>query len=168
MKYQAETGGEKFEVDIVREGSRLFASVDGRKYELEASEPEKNVFLIKNDGAIFEAFVSEQANPADPNLVRVRGEVHEISIIDPKKLRGGKGDSADAAGKAELKTAMPGKVVRILVAEGDSVTKGDGVIVVEAMKMQNEMKSPKDGVIASIKFVEGDTVSAGDVLVVIE
>ncbi|MBK6587173.1 MAG: hypothetical protein IPG22_02470 [Acidobacteria bacterium] len=63
---------------------------------------------------------------------------------------------------------MPGKVVRVLVAQGDTVQKGDGVVVVEAMKMQNEMKSPKDGVIAAIKAAEGDTVGAGDVLVVIE
>ena len=63
---------------------------------------------------------------------------------------------------------MPGKVVRVLVAEGDAVQKGDGVIVVEAMKMQNEMKSPKDGVVSKIKIAEGDTVSAGDILVVIE
>ena len=91
-----------------------------------------------------------------------------MRIIDPKRLRSAKGDDADASGKAEIKTAMPGKVVRILVAEGDTVQKGDGVIVVEAMKMQNEMKSPKDGVISKIKFAEGDTVSAGDVLVIIE
>ena len=100
--------------------------------------------------------------------VGVRGEVHEVRIIDPKRLRTAKGDDADTSGKAEVKTAMPGKVVRILAAEGDAVLKGDGVIVVEAMKMQNEMKSPKDGMISSIKFAEGDTVSAGDVLVVIE
>ena len=63
---------------------------------------------------------------------------------------------------------MPGKVVRILKAVGDEVAKGDGVIVVEAMKMQNEMKSPKDGVIKEIRVAESDTVGAGDILVVIE
>lgn len=168
MKFIAETGGNKHDVEIVRENDRVLASVDGRKYELEESEPEEGVFLFKKDGAIYEAFVSSQANPGDPDLVRVRDEVHEVRIIDPKRLRSAKGDDADASGKAEIKTAMPGKVVRILVAEGDTVQKGDGVIVVEAMKMQNEMKSPKDGVISTIRFAEGDTVSAGNVLVVIE
>lgn len=168
MKLIAEIVGAKHDVEIVRDGTTVTATVDGRRYELEASEPESGVFLFKNEGAIYEAFVSSQANPGDPDLVRVRDEVHEVRIIDPKRLRSAKGDDADASGKAEIKTAMPGKVVRILVAEGDSVLKGDGVIVVEAMKMQNEMKSPKDGVVSTIKFAEGDTVSAGDILVVIE
>lgn len=168
MKFIAEADGNKHDIEIVREEGRVLASVDGREYVLDASEPENGVFLFKKGGAIYEAFVSSQANPTDPDLVRVRDEVHEVRIIDPKRLRSAKGLDGDDAGKAEIKTAMPGKVVRILVAEGDTVQKGDGVIVVEAMKMQNEMKSPKDGVISSIKFAEGDTVSAGDVLVVIE
>ena len=168
MKFIAETEGNRHDVEVVREEGRVVASVDGRKYELEASVPEAGVFLLKNDGAIYETFVSTQPNRDDPNLVRVRGGVHEIRIIDPKRLRGVKGDDADATGKAEIKTAMPGKVVRILVAEGDTVQKGDGVIVVEAMKMQNEMKSPKDGVVIEIRVAESDTVGAGDILVVIE
>ena len=168
MKFIAETDGNKHDVEIVREDGRVTASVDGRQYDLEASEPESGVFLLKKDGSIYEAFVSSQANPGDPDLVRVRDEVHEIRIIDPKRLRSSKGDDADASGKAEIKTAMPGKVVRILVAVGDTVQKGDGVIVVEAMKMQNEMKSPKTGIVAKINAAEGDTVAAGDILVVIE
>ena len=63
---------------------------------------------------------------------------------------------------------MPGKVVRVLVAVGAVVEKGQGLIVVEAMKMQNEMKSPKDGVVIVVKTSEGATVSAGEILVVIE
>ena len=168
MNMLAETGGNKHVVEIVREDGHLVASVDGRKYKLEVSEPETGVFLFKKDGSIVEAFVSTRSNVADPTLVRIRNEVHEIRIIDPKRLRNAKGDDASASGKAEVKTAMPGKVVRILVSEGNSVQKGDGVIVVEAMKMQNEMKSPKDGTVTQIKTSEGATVSAGDVLVVIE
>ena len=63
---------------------------------------------------------------------------------------------------------MPGKVVRILVAEGDEVEKGKGVLVVEAMKMQNEIKSPKKGVVKKLSAAEGSAVNAGDVLAVIE
>ena len=63
---------------------------------------------------------------------------------------------------------MPGKVVRIIAEAGAAVQKGDGIIVVEAMKMQNEMKSPKDGVVKEIRVSEGSTVNAGEVLVVIE
>ena len=63
---------------------------------------------------------------------------------------------------------MPGKVVRVQIEKGASVEKGAGVVVVEAMKMQNEMKSPRDGVVVSINVKPGDTVNAGDVLAVIE
>ena len=63
---------------------------------------------------------------------------------------------------------MPGKLVRILAAEGAEIKQGEGVLIVEAMKMQNEMKSPKDGVVKEIRFAEGATVNAGDVLAIIE
>ncbi|MCO5333238.1 MAG: hypothetical protein M9893_04365 [Pyrinomonadaceae bacterium] len=68
----------------------------------------------------------------------------------------------------EIKTAMPGKVVRILRSLNETVAKGDGLIVVEAMKMQNEMRSPKDGIVAAINTSEGETVNAGEVLLVVE
>ena len=67
-----------------------------------------------------------------------------------------------------LKAAMPGKVVRVLVQEGDAVEAGHGVIVVEAMKMQNEVKSPKSGVVVKVSVAEGATVNAGEVLAVVE
>ncbi|MBA2621364.1 MAG: biotin/lipoyl-binding protein, partial [Acidobacteria bacterium] len=71
-------------------------------------------------------------------------------------------------GAAEIKTAMPGKVVRVLAVEGAEIKAGDGVLIVEAMKMQNEMKAPKDGIVKEIRVVEGATVNAGDVLAIIE
>ena len=83
-------------------------------------------------------------------------------------MRGSGAGAGAIEGAAEIKTAMPGKIVRVLLDEGAEVQAGDGVIVVEAMKMQNEMKAPKDGVIKEIRFPEGATVNAGDVLAVIE
>jgi biotin carboxyl carrier protein len=63
---------------------------------------------------------------------------------------------------------MPGKVIRLLVADGDTVAAGQGILVVEAMKMQNEIKSPKDGVVKNLKAEPGATVSAGQTLALIE
>ncbi len=83
-------------------------------------------------------------------------------------MKSAAGAGANADGAAEIKTAMPGKLVRILVEVGAEVKQGDGVLVVEAMKMQNEMKSPKDGIVKEIRFEEGATVNAGDVLAIIE
>jgi biotin carboxyl carrier protein len=162
MKLGAQLGEEKHEIEIKREGARVFADVDGRHYEFESSEPESGVYLFKHENQVYEVYVSPDG------LVNLGNHQFDINIADPKRLRHTGGDADHGDGTAEIKTAMPGKIVRILAAEGDSVEKGDGVIVVEAMKMQNEMKSPKSGTVKEIRFAEGDTVNAGDILVVIE
>lgn len=167
MKLLADTNGEQHTIEIVRDGKKLTARVDDRPYLLEASEPEPNVFLLKHEGKIFEVFVSPQNDSSKPFQVRVGTNELEIRLIDPKRLRGSIVGSEIAHGKAEIRTAMPGKIVRVLVTVGSKVQKGDGVIVVEAMKMQNELKSPKDGIITEVRSAEGDTVNSGDILVVL-
>ena len=169
MKFTAELNHEKHEVEIMRgENSSLTAAVDGRVYQLEASEPEPNVYLLKHENKIYQIFVSPNEKSGEPVAINVGNHHCEIKIYDPKRLRdaGGAGEHADGA--SEIKTAMPGKLVRILVELGAEIKKGDGVLIVEAMKMQNEMKSPKDGIVKEIRFAEGATVNAGDVLAVIE
>lgn len=162
MKLIAELNGEKHEVEMRRDGRAVFARVGDREYELDASEVEPNVFLLKHDAKIYQAYVA-------PNgIVNIGNRQIEVSIADPRKLRGTGSDGDETDGVAEIKTAMPGKLVRVVVAVGDEVKHGDPVVVVEAMKMQNEMKSPKDGTVTAIRFSEGDTVNAGDVLAIIE
>lgn len=168
MKLQAELNNEKHEIEIKRDGEKVFAEIDGRSYELEASEPETNVFLLKNKNKIYEIFVSPRANATDPFHVKVKNSEFEINLIDPKRLRGAGAGAEHGEGLAEIKTAMPGKIVRVLAEQGAEIKAGEGVIVVEAMKMQNEMKSPKDGIVKEIRFAEGETVNAGDVLAIIE
>jgi biotin carboxyl carrier protein len=162
MKLQAELKGEKHAIEIKRDGEKLWARVDDREYELEASEVEPNVYLFKYDHRIFQIYVA-------PNgIVNLGNHQLEVSITDPKRLRGSAAAGASAEGVSEIKTAMPGKLVRILVAEGAEIKQGEGVLVVEAMKMQNEMKAPRDGRIKEIRFAEGATVNAGDILAIIE
>lgn len=162
MKLQAELNSEKHEIEITREGETVFARVDDRRYELEASEVEPNVYLFKYNNQIFQIYVA-------PNgIVNLGNHQLEISLTDPKRLRGSTSAGQSADGAAEIKTAMPGKLVRVLVEEGAPVKQGEGVLVVEAMKMQNEMKAPKDGTVKEIRFTEGATVNAGDILAVIE
>ncbi|MFN6963186.1 MAG: biotin/lipoyl-containing protein [Pyrinomonadaceae bacterium] len=154
-------------IELDERDGRVTASIDGREYELEVSRPEPGVFTFRSsDGRIFNAVVSPAADGR--RHVRVGGDEYIIELTDPKRLRTkGAGSGADA-GTAEIKTAMPGKVVRVLVEPGAVVEHGQPVIVVEAMKMQNEMKSPKDGTVRSVNAAEGDTVNAGAVLVVID
>ncbi len=162
MKLFAELNNEKHEIEIKREVEKVFAKIDEREYELEASEVEPNVYLLKNNNQIYQIYVA-------PNgIVNLKNHQFEIKVTDPKRLRGSNASGANADGTSEIKTAMPGKLVRILTEIGAEIKQGEGVLVVEAMKMQNEMKSPKDGIVKEIRFSEGETVNAGDVLAIIE
>lgn len=167
MKLHAEIGSDKHDIEIKREDDKVFANVDGREYELEITQPEPRVFLMKHDGRVAEAVVSS-TKPGGPTHVRIGTHEFDISLIDPKRLRGAGSTADHADGIAEIKTAMPGKIVRVLVEEGAEVSKGDAILVVEAMKMQNELKSPKAGTVRRLPVPEGATVAAGDVLATIE
>ena len=164
MKLLANIDGDAVEVEIDRDGDSLSAKIGDRSYNLEVTDLETGVFAIRDGAHLRQAVVT----PGSPTRVTIQNHEFEVEITDPKRLRGTGLGTEHGAGTAEIKTMMPGKVVRILVEIGAEVKKGDGVIVVEAMKMQNEMKSPKDGVVKELKSTEGSTVNAGDVLVVIE
>jgi len=162
MKLQADLNGEKYEIEIKREGEKLFARVDDREYEIEASEVEPDVYLFKYDRQVFQIYAPPEG------IVNTGNHQLEISISDPKRLRGSNSAGEAAEGIAEIKTAMPGKLVRVLTEVGAEIKQGDSVLVVEAMKMQNDLKSPKDGIVREIRFAEGATVNAGDILAIIE
>jgi biotin carboxyl carrier protein len=166
MKLNAEIENEKYEVEITRDGDSVTATVDGRVYQIEVTEPEPNVLLFKNNNKISELTVLN-TNDGISN-VRVGTDEFEIKLADPKRLRGSGSEAAGVDGLAEIRTAMPGKVVRVIASVGDSVSKGDGIIVVEAMKMQNELKATKDGIVKEIRFAEGATVNSGDILALID
>jgi biotin carboxyl carrier protein len=100
--------------------------------------------------------------------VIVEGRRVEFAVSDPRSLRAGRGAGAGADGPRAVKAPMPGRVVRVLVAVGDEVAAQQGLMVIEAMKMQNELKSPKAGRVARIDAVEGETVQPGQVLAVVE
>jgi acetyl/propionyl-CoA carboxylase alpha subunit len=104
----------------------------------------------------------------DGDGVLIGGRRFTFEVSDPRSLQGRRSAGAGAAGPRAVKAPMPGRVVRVLTAVGDEVVEQQGVIVIEAMKMQNELKSPKVGKVVRIVVAVGDTVGAGDVLVVVE
>ncbi len=164
MKLNAELNNKNYEISLTQNGENVSAEIDGRLYELEAHAVEPNVYLLKHENKIYQVFVAPNKTANEPFQVNVGGNDFEIKLIDPKRMRGAASANADADGAAEIKTAMPGKVVRILATQGAEIKAGDSVLVVEAMKMQNEMKAPKDGTVKEIRVAEGATVNAGDVL----
>ena len=88
-------------------------------------------------------------------------------IIDPRSWRGRRHRGTEAEGRQQIAAPMPGKVVRLLAKAGDAVEAGQGLLVVEAMKMQNEIRSPKSGTVERVLVTEGQAVNAGEVLCVV-
>ena len=169
MKLIAEIDGQSYALDVRREGTRVEASVDGRPYELEARETEAGAFLLlAAGGRVYECRADGAAGATGAREVQIGDEVFQVRLVDPKRLRGARGGGAEASGRAQVVASMPGKVVRVLVEQGADVEAGAGLLVVEAMKMQNELKSPKSGVVVEVRAEAGATVNAGDVLVVVE
>ncbi len=169
MKLTAEYEGLSHRIDFRREDARVFASIDGRSYEVAASRIESGVYLLINDGRVYECRVESNAAQQDLLEVHVGSRSFSLALSDPKRLRSSHGAGAhDVDGAAQILAPMPGKVVRVLVEEGAEVKAGDGIVVVEAMKMQNELKSPRAGTVSEIRATAGATVNAGDVLAVIE
>lgn len=151
MKLKALIDDREEAISLELEGTRVKATIGARTYELEAREIEPGVYLFFRGNTVREIRVDER-----------------IKIIDPKRLRTGQNSDGHHHGVAEIVAQMPGKVVRVQVEAGAPVEKGAGVIVVEAMKMQNEMKAPRAGMVVSVNVKPGDTVNAGDVLAVLE
>ena len=168
MKLKGEIGDKTYDIEVRRDGKNVSAIINGEPYDAEISQPEPNVFLIKRGGRIFEAYVDPAARSDSPKTVSINGRDIEVKLIDPKRLRGTGAGANHGDGLAEIRTAMPGKIVRILLEVGAAVEKGNGVLVVEAMKMQNELKAPKSGTVSEIRVSEGDTAAAGDVLAIIK
>jgi biotin carboxyl carrier protein len=169
MKLIADIAGDPHELSIRRDGARIDAVIDGRSYEIEAREMSAGGYLLIDDGRVYECRVDRRGGSRASFNVSVGGYVYSVSLADPKRLRGAQIAGAHAAeGSAQIIAPMPGKIVRVMVEAGAQVEAGDGLVVVEAMKMQNEMKSPKAGKVTALHARVGATVNAGDVLVVVE
>jgi biotin carboxyl carrier protein len=102
------------------------------------------------------------------DAVVVAGRRFAFSVADPRSLAAQNGSASGMDGPRAIRAPMPGRVVRVLVAVGDLVEEQQGLLVIEAMKMQNELKSPKQGRVIRLTAADGATVAAGDALVVIE
>src|ERR1044072_1724688 len=165
MKLKAIAGEREEDVLVKFEDGRVSAQVGDRVYSLDVREIEPDGYLFFLNTNVHECRVTTSKSTFD---VSIHGRNYSITIVDPKRLRSGQNSDRHHHGVAQILAPMPGKVVRVQLEAGATVEKGTGVVVVEAMKMQNEMKSPRDGVVVSINVRPGDTVNAGDVLAVVE
>ncbi len=146
---------------------RLDDDGDGETVCLDWRTPEPRVYSLLIEGKSYDVHIDE--NSADEEVL----EVHLLSRVirsrasDARKRRIVK-DGAGPDGPVQIVAPMPGRVVKILTAEGTAVTRGDGIIVLEAMKMENELKAPRDGIVVSVLVEEGQGVEGGTLLATIE
>lgn len=164
MKYDVEIQGRQVSIELEQRDSRIQARVGPRQYDIEVVFPEEGAYTFLAGDRVYEARVWA----SEPNSLNVTigGQLFSTSIIDRKHRRST--TERGTEGRQNLIAPMPGKVVRVLLAAGDEVTMGQGVVVVEAMKMQNEIKSPKSGRVLEVRVAEGATVNANQVLAVVE
>jgi acetyl/propionyl-CoA carboxylase alpha subunit len=157
-----EVGGKKQRVELPSVSSGVMeCSVDGRAVSADVCMLEPGVMSLLVAGRQYRCIL-------DGDGVVIGGRRYGFEVDDPRSLQGRRGAGAGTEGPRPVKAPMPGRVVRVLVEVGNDVEEGQGVVVIEAMKMQNELKSPKAGRVVRVGAVVGDTVGSGDVLVVVE
>ncbi len=164
MTYDIPIDGKNYRLDLNRAEGRWSCRLDGREVEVDAVLARPGVLSIRIGNQAYEV-----------KCERVAGEMYlwvgsarfAAEVRDPRSLCG-RARAVEDHGPKKLTAPMPGKIVRMLVSQGDEVEAGSGVLVVEAMKMQNEIKSPKKGTIQKILVSEGAAVNAGDVLAIVE
>ena len=164
MIYDVTIDGKNYRLELDRADGRWSCRLDGREIEVDAVLARPDVLSLRIGNQAYE--VKCEREVGDMHLW-VGSARFAVAVRDPRSLRS-RARTVDDHGPRKLTAPMPGKIVRVLVNEGDEVEAGAGVLVVEAMKMQNEIKSPKRGTIQKILVSEGAAVNAGDVLAVVE
>ena len=187
MTFDVEAGGERRTIEVQRAGAGWAVMVDGRTMRASVSRSGVHWSLLyggaddtaageTGSGEIgsaesiapcsYEA-VLEPAHRSD-QLVRINGHAVRVSFVEHARRSGAGAGSSIASGTKDVVAPMPGRIVKVLVKAGDRVTGGQGLVVVEAMKMENELRAPRDGTVAAVRVSEGMSVEANAVLVVVE
>ncbi len=165
MIYEVTIDNKNYRLELERSDNGWQCRLDGREIQMDAVLARRDVLSVLINGKAFE--VKREQTATDLHLW-VGGARYAAELRDPRSLRSRRASAGDDKGPKKLIAPMPGKVVRVLLREREEVQAGQGILVMEAMKMQNEIKSPKTGIVQKIVAGEGSAVNAGDVLAVVE
>ncbi len=167
MIYEIQLDQNSQSVAVTADGEgRYTVKVEDREYTVDLTEPQPNLFSLLLDGKSYEVGVDLEGENCS---LYVYDQFFQLKVLDPRRMALlGKGGPDMVGGRAEILSPMPGKVVKLLAGKDDEVTQGQGIVVVEAMKMENELKSPKDGRVTEVMVEEGQAVDANAVLMVVE
>jgi len=159
--------GETIRVELSEVGEGVYEiTIDGKTVHVDAVKSGPTVYSIIEDGKQFEAMVDEKG--AHGFDVLVGGTLFHLEAVDERTQLLAGAVANVAVGKQSVEAEMPGKVLKVSAAVGDEVTAGQGILIIEAMKMENEIQSPVDGIITELVATEGQTVEAGTPLFTVE
>ena len=170
MKFEVEltwvTGKRQHVVEFEGDGDGQRVLLDGQRIAADAVQVSPHTISILLAGQAYEIHVT----PSFDGTMKLQCGPDEFTanLKDPRAWRGRKQGAIEAEGRQQILAPMPGKVIRLLVKAGDEVEAGQALVVVEAMKMQNEIRSPKKGKVERFLTQEGQTVNAGEVLAWVE
>jgi biotin carboxyl carrier protein len=168
MVYIGTHQGRTSKAKVVEPRPGIFTvSLGEAEYHVDFLEPQKNVYSLIIDGRSFEVDVDARPD-TDVFDIFIKGDHYEVEMVEEKKKKLAMKMSKGAAGRQDMKSPMAGNVRAVLVQPGDRVAAGQVVLILEAMKMQNELKSAIDGIVASVTARVGVAVAAGDPLCVVE
>jgi biotin carboxyl carrier protein len=165
MVYEIVAGGKQHRLELERTGVGWQCRLDGEAIAIDAVIPRRDVLSLLVDGRAYE--IKREQTATDLHMW-VGSSRFAVELRDPRSLRSRRKAGGEEKGPRKILAPMPGRVVRVLVAENAEVEAGQGIVVVEAMKMQNEIKSPKKGVVKQLSATAGAAVNPGDVLAVVE
>ena len=166
MTYDVIVDGKTHRLELTRGEKTWLCKVDDQNIEVDAALTARDILSVLVGGKAYE-IKRERSLQGDIHLI-IGSARYAVDVQDPRSLQTRRAAGGVEAGPQKITAPMPGKIVRVMVAVGDEVKAGQGIIVMEAMKMQNELKSPKDGRVQKVLTLEGSTVNPGDALAVIE
>jgi acetyl/propionyl-CoA carboxylase alpha subunit len=162
MKYITTVNDQQYTVEIIDEKHVL---LNGTPVEVDFQTVQNQpVFSLIMQGKSYEAYVSENDDHWEVLLL---GDLYTASVVDEReqRLRAAAGGQVSERGEFHLKAPMPGLIIKIQVQDGQEVQKGDVLVILESMKMQNELKSPQPGIVTEVNVADGDNVEKRDVMV---
>ena len=174
MTFDIEAGGVRRTVDVRPAPGGWVVSIDGREVTADVVPAGTGWSLLIRPGGRLDAPARSHEVAIDARegglIVHVDGVAVPVTVADPRRLwsRSGHDQAAGASGPRPIVAPMPGRIVKVLVRKGEPVSARQGLVVVEAMKMENELRSPCDGTVADVRVSEGMSVDANAILVVIE
>jgi biotin carboxyl carrier protein len=166
MKFDVRIEDKTRIVELERIADRWHITLDGQPLDADAVQIAPNIFSILLRGQSHEIRVTP--SPNGTLTLQTGLEEFTAEVVDPRAWSGRRHSALEAEGRQQVVAPMPGKVVRLLVKAGDTVEAGQGLLVIEAMKMQNEIRSPKSGVVERLLAQEGQAVNASEILAWVE